>query len=203
VISEPFYIGKYEVTQAQFSTVMGQNPSHFKGPELPVECVSWLDAKVFCRQLSMAVGCEVQLPSEAQWEYACRAGTPTDYCAGNESADLEQVAWFGGEKTHPVGTKRANKLGLHDMLGNVMEWCEDDGHTYSEAFADEHGWMSSPRRNDRVVRGGAFSDTAVYCSLALRSWENADIRQPQLGFRIVMSAYPVPDQRPAPPSKSE
>ena len=126
-ITRPFYMGKYEVTQAQYERTMGKNPSRFKGASLPVDEVSWFDATEFCRKLSQRTGKTVRLPTEAEWEYACRAGTTTYYFFG-DGESVDDYAWFGRDsegRHHPVGGKRANPWGLHDMYENVVEWCSD------------------------------------------------------------------------------
>ena len=120
-----FKIGKYPITQKQYQSVMRNNPSNFKGDNLPVEQVSWDDAVAFCKKLSEITGQKISLPSEAQWEYACRAGSTGKYCFGDDVNQLENYAWYNensGSKTHPVGEKLANSWGLHDMHGNVWEW---------------------------------------------------------------------------------
>jgi formylglycine-generating enzyme required for sulfatase activity len=140
-ISTPFYLGRYEVTQEQYQQVMGKSPSHFKGRDLPVEYVSWDEAQEFCKKASEVARSSrdqrgdpegrptvVRLPTEAEWEYACRAGTTARFCSGDADADLESVAWYGansGGTTHPVGQKTPNAWGVHDMHGNVWEWCQD------------------------------------------------------------------------------
>jgi len=126
-ISKPFYMGKYTVTQAQYEAVTGTNPSHFKGAQLPVETVSWNDAHNFCLKLNAQLqgqALEARLPTEAEWEYACRAGTRTRFYSGDADSDLDAVAWYranSGNTTHPVGTKKANTFGLYDMHGNVFQ----------------------------------------------------------------------------------
>ncbi|HMZ22408.1 MAG TPA: SUMF1/EgtB/PvdO family nonheme iron enzyme [Blastocatellia bacterium] len=155
----PFHIGKYQITQAQWKAVMRNNPSHFKGDKLPVENLSWQMATDFCRKLSKKTGKEYRLPTEAEWEYACRAGSTTRYCFGDDDAGLEKYAWYyknSGGKTHPVGEKLPNDWGLHDMHGNVLEWCRD--------WYDENYYRQSPKENPpgpssgeyRVLRGGSW-----------------------------------------------
>ncbi len=179
-----FYIGKYEVTQAQWRAVMGNNPSYFKGDDLPVE-VSWDDAKEFCRKLSQMTGKEYRLPTEAEWEYACRAKTTGAY-----AGDLDAMAWYynnAGNKTHPVGQKQPNAFGLYDMHGNVWEWCEDDWHnSYANAPSDGSAWVDiSARGSLRVYRGGGWSYFAVLCRSAGRTGVAPGYRFYDLGFRLL------------------
>jgi formylglycine-generating enzyme required for sulfatase activity len=183
-----FYIGKYQVTQAQWEAVMGNNPSHFKGAgNLPVECVSWNDAKEFCKKLSQMTNNPYRLPSEAEWEYACRAGTTGDY-AGN----LDEMAWHDGnsnKKTHPVGEKLPNAFGLYDMHGNVWEWCEDVWHNdYKGAPSDGAAWLSGGDPSRRVLRGGSWNPNGWYCRSAYRYWYGAGVRNNDYGFRVVVAA---------------
>lgn len=159
VILKPFYLGKYEVTQAQWRVVMGNSPSHFKGDNLPVESVSFEDTQEFCRKLSQMTGEEYRLPTEAVWEYAARAGTTGAY-AGN----LDSMAWYSdnsAKRTHAVGTKQPNAWGLYDVHGNGYEWCED---WYGERY-----YSLSPAPDPRgpgpgsirVLRGGGWSAYAL------------------------------------------
>ena len=132
-ITKPFYMGVYEATQEQYEAVVGGNPNKLKGAILPVDGVSWDAAAEFCRKLSDKIGQTVRLPTEAEWEYACRAGTATAYYSGNDTANLGDYAWFKQGLTsdlqapwiHPVGQKKPNAFGLYDMHGNVAEWCQD------------------------------------------------------------------------------
>jgi len=180
-----FHIGKYEVTQAQWRAVMGGNPSHFKGDDLPVENVSWNDAEAFCRRLSEMTGKKYRLPTEAEWEYACRAKTDGAY-----AGDLDAMAWYGNileVKTHPVGRKRPNAFGIYDMHGNVWEWCEDDWHkSYANAPSDGSAWVDKPSRGPyRVVRGGDWNDNAAILRSSNRSADLPGSRLAAfLGFRL-------------------
>ena len=164
-ITRAFYLGIYPVTQEQYESVMGANPSQFRGnPNRPVEKVSWNDAQEFCGKLSAlseeeAAGHVYRLPTEAEWEYACRAGSTTRYSFGDSPESLENYAWFGensNHTTHPVGEKRPNAWGLHDMQGNVWEWCADwyGGEYYSQAPPSDPNAPSSGA--SRVLRGGSW-----------------------------------------------
>jgi formylglycine-generating enzyme required for sulfatase activity len=156
-ISKPFYVGVTEVTQAQYEAVMGTNPSHFKGATNPVETVSWNDATEFCKKLSEKTRQAVRLPTEAEWEYACRAGTTSRFSFGDEDSALGDYAWHDDNSdrtTHPVGQKRPNAWGLYDMHGNVEEWCADWYGDYPKgAVTDPQGPASG---TNRVLRGGAW-----------------------------------------------
>ncbi|MGE0128339.1 MAG: SUMF1/EgtB/PvdO family nonheme iron enzyme [Blastocatellales bacterium] len=187
-----FYIGKHEVTQAQWKAVMGNNPSRFQGGDnLPVEQVSWNDAKEFCLKLKQMTGKEYRLPSEAEWEYAARAGTTGAY-AGN----LDSMAWYSNNsdsKTHPVGQKQPNAFGLFDMHGNVWEWCEDVWHNrYGEQHgnppADGSAWLSGGDSRYRVLRGGSWFVRSIYCRSAYRGGNEPDTRINYDGFRVVVGA---------------
>jgi formylglycine-generating enzyme required for sulfatase activity len=181
-ISKPFWMGKYEVTQEQWYKVMGNNPSDFKSEKgggdsrnHPVENVSWNDAREFIRRLNRMEGTDVyRLPSEAEWEYACRAGSTGEYSFGDSESLLSQYAWCdsqGGNMTKAVGQKRPNAWGLYDMHGNVEEWCEDDWHdNYNGAPTDGRAWVDGPSRGSiRVLRGGAWSFVADGCKSEYRS----------------------------------
>jgi formylglycine-generating enzyme required for sulfatase activity len=190
-ITKPFYIGKYEVTQQQWQAVMGSNPSNFKGPTNPVDTVSWDDCQAYIKKLNeKSPGAGFRLPTEAEWEYACRAGGTTQFCYGNygdEEAILGEYAWYSANsegKTHPVGEKKPNAWGLYDMHGNVWEWCAD-------WFADKYpdGPVNDPTGpssgQSRVIRGGYWYSYAYNCRSANRDFDGPDNRFTYLGFRFV------------------
>jgi formylglycine-generating enzyme required for sulfatase activity len=168
---------------------MGNNPSRLKkgGPECPVETVSWEDAQKFIRKLSEKDGENTyRLPTEAEWEYACRAGTDTPYYTGTTEADLDRAGWYSensGGKTHPVRQKEANAWGLYDMHGNVWEWCQDWYGEYPE------GTVTDPAGPDkgsaRVLRGGGWYRGAGYCRSGSRDSDSPDRRLSLLGFRVL------------------
>jgi len=211
-ISKPFYMGVMEVTQAQYEAVMGTNPSNFKGATNPVESVSWNDAADFCRKLSEKTGKTVRLPAEAEWEYACRAGSKTKFCFGDADEGLGDYAWYradSGTTFHPVGQKKPNAWGLFDMHGNVWEWCADWYGDYPKgAVTDPQGPASG---GQRVLRGGSWFNYAGDCRAAYRNWNGPWNRTEILGFRVVVSvpgspaaAAPVAAQpAPAPIQKAE
>lgn len=161
-----FWIGKYEVTQAQWKAIMGTNPSYFAGyatGNRPVEGISWDAVQSFITALNAATkGQPFRLPSEAEWEYACRAGTTTRFYWGDDPSytQIENYAWYSGNSehhTHDVGGKFPNGFGLYDMVGNVAEFCEDDWHdNYVDAPSDGTAWIDSPRSHSRVIRGGGW-----------------------------------------------
>ena len=168
-ITQPFWMGKYAVTQAQYRAVMGANPSRHQGADKPVHDVSWEDATEFCQRLSQKVGQTVRLPTEAEWEYACRAGTTTQYYHGDSEDGLATVAWYGrprGEGPQRVGQKRPNLWGLYDMHGNVWEWCQDWYGPYPGV--DEADPQGPATGSFRVVRGGCWYSYAIYCRTAFR-----------------------------------
>jgi len=188
-ISQPFYIGRYEVTQAQWQSVMGNSPSYFKdcGGNCPVEEVSWDDAQNFINKLNESNdGFRYRLPSEAEWEYACRAGTTGDY-----AGDLDSMAWYSansGSKTHPVGGKQPNGFGLYDMHGNVWEWCRDwyDANYYASSPATDPQGPGSGQ--SRVLRGGSSGNVALGTRSAYRLNLTPASRSDGLGFRVVAVA---------------
>ena len=201
-ISKPFYMGKYPVTQAQWQQVMGNNPSHFKGDKLlPVENVSWDETQAFCQKLKEITQAPFGIPTESQWEYACRAGTNTPFHFGSElngrQANCDGNVPYGTdsegpylEKTTPEGKYQANAWGLYDMHGNVWEWCSD---WYGEYPAGSLTNPSGPATgSDRVSRGGCWINGAVDCRSAFRSWFVPSNRSIVLGFRVAMSSPGIP-----------
>jgi formylglycine-generating enzyme required for sulfatase activity len=186
-----FAIGKYPVTQAQYEAVMGTNPSKFQNnPQNPVERVSWNNAQAFCQKLSQITGKTYRLPTEAEWEYACRAGTTTRYYFGDDANRLGDYAWYRGnsqDKTHPVGQKKPNAWGLYDMSGNVWEWCEDNWHdNYIGAPTDGSAWLinNDNRSHLKCLRGGSWFSNPSYCRSASRYWFIPGIDDFYYGFRV-------------------
>jgi formylglycine-generating enzyme required for sulfatase activity len=220
-----FYMGKYPVTQAQYEAVMGNNPSWFQNAEKaplskggwgdhPVEQVSWNDAKAFCQKLSQMTGKSYQLPSEAQWEYACRAESPrtgvplskgdiggsgevplfkgdiggSKWCFGDNESLLKDYAWYGANsssQTHPVGEKKPNNWGLYDMHGNVWEWCEDDFvDSYENTPRDGTAHRQKPMIYI-VLRGGSWDFNPNVCRSAFRSFNTRAFRSNSFGFRVI------------------
>jgi formylglycine-generating enzyme required for sulfatase activity len=183
-ISKPFYLGVYEVTQEQYQALMGRNPSYSKGPTNPVELVSWDDAREFCRRLSEKTGRKARLPTEAEWEYACRAGTRTRFSFGDADGALGDYAWYGDSRgsTHPVGQKKPNPWGLYDMHGNVGEWCGDWYGEYTpDSATDPTGPISG---SERVERGGTWGYDPWSCRSAWRG--RSGDRNTGGGFRVVV-----------------
>lgn len=210
-ISKDFLMSKYEVTQKQYEAVMETNPSYFKGENLPVERVSWYDAIEFCNKLSDMEGLErcysgsgtniicnwnangYRLPTEAEWEYACKAGTTKDFYSGNLinqfcipiDANLNRIGWYcgnSGKNTHPVGEKEPNAFGLYDMSGNVWEWCWDWFGSYSsDAVKDPKGTNNGEYR---VLRGGSWESIGIFCRSSFRYNNGPDDRNYYIGFRL-------------------
>ena len=215
-LTQAFHLGQHEVTQEQYESVMGTNPSKSKGPQNPVENVSWADAVEFCRKLSAMpaekkAGYVYRLPTEAEWEYACRAGTKTTYSFGDSESELGAYAWYGNNsgdqqidalniwntdkdnyryrkclldnncRTHPVGEKKPNPWGLYDMHGNVWEWCQDWYGDYPSGAVTD---PTGPASGDsRVLRGGAFNSRTSYVRSANRNYNQPDTRYFYYGFR--------------------
>jgi eukaryotic-like serine/threonine-protein kinase len=195
-----FFMGRFVVTQAQWQAVMGNNPSNFKGENRPVEQVSWNGVQVFCKKLSQQTGRTYRLPSEAEWEYACRARTTTPFHFGptitpelaNYSGDITYGSGPEGQyrwQTTPVGSFAANGFGLHDMHGNVWEWCLDHWHeSYSGAPTDGSAWVDNDNFSIRVLRGGSWLHIPQNCRSANRLPKIPDDWDFNFGFRIVMSS---------------
>ncbi|EGK86395.1 serine/threonine protein kinase [Microcoleus vaginatus PCC 9802] len=197
----PFFMGKYPITQEQWEVVMGNNPSHIKGLKRPVEQVSWNNALEFCQKISQKTGKIYRLPSEAEWEYACRAGTTTPFYFG-ETITPDLVNYDGNhpygsapkglyrKQTTDVGSFGPNPFGLYDMHGTVWEWCSDKWHdNYSGAPTDGSSWETGTD-NNRVLRGGGWNCNTVYCRSAYRGrhWAGAVHRSRHLGFRVVVAS---------------
>jgi formylglycine-generating enzyme required for sulfatase activity len=189
-----FWIGKTELTNGQYERF---DPAHERGEvsvgdDHPVGYVCWEDARRYCEWLSEKSGLPVRLPSEAEWECACRGGTGTEYGSGDEEADLARVGWYlrnAGFEAHPVAEKPANPFGLFDMHGNVWEWCEDTWHDkYEGAPDDGSAWV---KRGSllRVFRGGCWHYAAEDCRSACRDWWHASRRLAYLGFRPAISVH--------------
>jgi len=196
-INKAFSMGKTEVTQGQWRAIMGNNPSNFSncGDNCPVEEVSWSDVQDYIQKLNAKTGKKYRLPSEAEWEYACRAGEQHEYCG---SDNIDSVAWYGadsnpignsGKSTHPVATKQANAWGLYDMSGNVSEWVEDSYHdNYDGAPTDGSDWQHG---DGRVIRGGSWGDDPDNIHTSTRAGNGAgneqESRGSNIGFRVARS----------------
>lgn len=187
-LTNDYYIGKYEVTQALWQTVMESNPSSFKGNNLPVEQVSWNDCQEFIGKLNSITGRKFRLPTEAEWEYAARGGKKSRGYQYSGSSKISDVAWYNGNsgsKTHLVGTKQANELGLYDMCGNVLEWCQNWYGSYvSSSQTNPTGAVSG---SYRVIRGGSWYSSARFCRSSCRDSGTPGIRNSRLGLRLVLS----------------
>ncbi|MDR1241240.1 MAG: formylglycine-generating enzyme family protein, partial [Deltaproteobacteria bacterium] len=201
-LGKPFYLGEYEVTLAQWAAVMGNNPRRFKGRynprrfigwNNPVEQVSWDEVQEFIKRLNKQEGhTRYRLPTEAEWEYAARAGSTGVYSFGDDAGQLEKYAWYGedsrwGGSTHPVGQKQPNAWGLYDMYGNVWEWVQDwyGKEYYSNSPGTDPKGPSSG--SSRVLRGGSWYDIAKYCRPAYRISFTPGIRRSDIGFRLALS----------------
>lgn len=220
-ISRPFLLGKYPVTIGQYLEFCQETDTHWpewleKGSRFhiregidryykafvsgdeedrwPVVGVSWNNSVAYCEWLGKKHGITYWLPSEAEWEYACRAGTTGDY-----AGKLEEMGWYdenSGGKTHPVGQKKPNGWGLHDMHGNVWEWCADVWHgNYKGAPTDGSAWMQGGGRGHRVVRGGSWYNYSDECRSAYRNWRMSNNRLINLGFRVVVATGTVEEKR--------
>ena len=182
-----FFVGKYEVTQEEWEAVMGSNPSKFKGSKLPVEQVTWNDCQTFIHKLNQLTGKQFRLPTEAEWEYAARGGSKSrgyKYAGGN---DIGSLAWYkgnSGRKTHEVGQKQPNELGLYDMSGNVWEWCQDRYGEFSSTSQTNPKGASSG--SSRVCRGGSWSCNARDCRVSYRNNDSPGFRLNKLGLRLAL-----------------
>jgi len=189
-----FRMGKYPITQGQYEAVMGSNPSGFKGNDrCPVENVSWNDVVEFCQKVSQQTGQQVRLPSETEWEYACRAGTTTRYYFGDNENDLDRYGWYddnSGSKTHPVGEKQPNGWGLYDMHGNVWEWGADVWTENVSEIPKNGSPFSGGDSSRRILRGGSWGNDADLCRSAYRYGPYADYRYDLIGFRVVVVSFP-------------
>jgi formylglycine-generating enzyme required for sulfatase activity len=208
-----FLLGKYLVTQDQYLSVMQSNPAHFKinGGNRPVENVSWEEAKIFCLNLSEKTGQSFRLPSEAEWEYACRAGTTTPFYFGNtintdqvnfdgyypffDSSINETLIHYGGERrleTTPVGSFPPNSFGLYDMHGNLWEWCDDVWHpNYKGAPIKGGPWLTKGITNKKVVRGGGWDSLGMECRSASRRYAPCTYKGLNVGIRVACSLDPL------------
>ena len=187
-----YYIGQTEVTQALWKAVMGSNPSYSKGDNLPVEWVSWVDCQTFIEKLNSMLSNELggkrfALPTEAQWEFAARGGNKSKGYTYSGSNNLDDVAWYSdnsGNYTHPVAQKQPNELGLYDMSGNVLEWCQDwYGRYSSNAQTNPQGPASG---KNRLLRGGSWYDNAKNCRVSFRIGSASDFHSINLGFRLCL-----------------
>jgi formylglycine-generating enzyme required for sulfatase activity len=190
-LSRGFWMQQTELTQDQYQQLMGSNPAFYKGEQNPVESVTWTEATEFGRRLSelppeKKAGNLFRLPTEAEWEYACRAGSTTVFCHGDDEAGLEEYAWYhqnSARTTHPVGEKKPNAWGLHDMHGNVSEWCQDFFGDYPrEAAIDPRGPKSGDKR---TLRGGGWFQVAMWARSSHRDAYVPSARYVGLGFRLV------------------
>jgi formylglycine-generating enzyme required for sulfatase activity len=205
ILTEGFWLSKYPITQVQWRSIMKNNPSHFHGEDRPVEMVNWIDAMQFCTQLNLASGKSLpgkynfSLPTEVQWEYACRAGTATKYFFGEDDSEIGRFAWHAGDsllETHPVGQKEANPWGFCDMHGNVCQWCYDALGGYPDGEATDRIVTERKRLPSdydeladlRIVRGTGYDTTvgSSYYRSAHRSYWRSNSKRPWCGFRVAV-----------------
>jgi len=210
LISKSFHIGKFPVVQSQWERIMGHNPSKFKGKNNPVENVSWYDCIKYITKLNEIASRRYRLPTEAEWEYACRAGSTTKFFFGNDQNVLEKYAWFfdknkleDSQKTHPVGLKQPNAWGLYDMIGNVNEWCWDE---FTHEAYSNHQFENPLNFNDglisildddglpcRALRGGCFNNPSQFLGSYKRKYSGPNTRYYNIGFRLVRTVSGLED----------
>ena len=187
-LTKPFYMGKFPVTQEQYHEVTGTNPSSFNGINYPVDSVSWDEAQGFCKRVTEQTKQQVRLPTEAEWEYSCRAGTTTAYYSGYSDADLGRVAWYwdnSNQPTHSVGQKEPNAFGLYDIHGNVWQWCAD---LYGEDYyrkSEAENPQGPVQGTYRVMRGASWANSVIQCRSAQRGL-GGPIGRAVIGFRVVV-----------------
>jgi len=195
ILSKGFWMQQTELTQDQYEQLMGSNPAFFKGAQNPVESVTWDEATEYCRRLSELppeknAGNLFRLPTEAEWEYACRAGSDTEWCCGDDETVLDDYCWYNknsARTTHPVGEKKPNSWGLHDMHGNVSEWCQDlYGEYPRDAVTDPRGSAAGESR--RNLRGGGWFFVSAYARSAYRDAHDPADRYVGRGFRLVATS---------------
>jgi formylglycine-generating enzyme required for sulfatase activity len=197
-ITRPYYLGKYELTHAQWRAVMEEDPGGGPDPDMPVVNVGWNDAQAFCKRASEKLGLAVRLPTEAEWEHACRAGTEGMYGESNDVAALDAAGWYGGNsggKLHRVGEKASNRWGLHDVHGNVWEWCQDRLGPYPDGpVTDPQGPADDAPRlfDDFILRGGCLRNAPGLCRAASRDFDEPDDRSGFVGFRLAVEVAPGP-----------
>ncbi len=190
-LTRPFHMGRFPVTQAQWEAVMGANPSAFVGPDRPVEQVSAHDCEEFIRRLDATGQGPFRLPTEAEWEYACRAGSTGTFCFGGDEALLGDYAWYSanaGGETRPVGLKRPNAWGLHDVHGNVWEWCQDWWDDYGPGPAIDPQGPREGFMGARVFRGGCWRGGADFAASAHRGGRGPAYKANVLGLRLVLAS---------------
>ena len=193
LLTKSFYLGKYKVTQEQWQAVMGSNPSKFQSPKNPVESVSWDDCQLFLAKLNAKAGAQwgkFVLPTETQWEFACRAGNTTDYERLTHSTQLKDYGWYdlnSGGKTHPVGEKKPNAWGFYDMHGNVWEWCADWYGSRYYALNLREDPTGPTEGMSRVVRGGGWNDNDWACRSTARGDRDPMLRLNDLGLRVALT----------------
>lgn len=187
IIGSPFYFGKYEISQEQYSVVMGNNPGLPKNPQFPVNGVSWEDAVNFCKKASDKAGVKLRLPTEAEWEFACRGGSLTQFFFGDSTENLNRVAWFSenAKSIQKVGLKEKNPFGLFDIHGNVWEWCNDSFIAYSLNIEGNMDGRSHPY-SERVLRGGSWGSSGLSCRSACRDKATPMGSSRIWGFRLVL-----------------